>query len=263
MANPGGFQVGTYILVNGNLFIPDAITWSGLNTFTASGTAISTAGGGGILASGAAAGGSNIFAIRSTTLSNNLVITANDQTSGSVSSTVSIQASGGNNTSIAIAGTQAGANSDSFSVTINNNASAFFVGDGASAPKKVGTTNNTLDDGSNGDATITGTLTSKGRKLNITPKSSGSPYTVLATDENIIVTTGAGGYTVNLPAATGTGRIITVIKADSGAGAVTVTPNGADTIEGGANKSLANQYKKCVLLDGASAVWYDLAANLI
>ena len=84
--------------------------------------------------------------------------------------------------------------------------------------------------------------TTAGSAIGITAKSSGSPYTVLSTDEFIVVTTGGSGYTVDLPAASANaGRKIIIVKADSGAGAVTVTPAGADTIEGSATKSLTTQ----------------------
>ena len=110
--------------------------------------------------------------------------------------------------------------------------------------------------------TWTAITTTAGLASGATLKSSGSPYTVLSTDEVIIVTTGAGGYTVDLPAAsTNAGRKLIIIKADSGAGAITVTPAGADTIEGSATKSLTSQYNKIGLISDGSSIWYDLGTG--
>ncbi len=110
---------------------------------------------------------------------------------------------------------------------------------------------------------VSGAIKTAGIDYNITAKSSGSPYTVLGDDDIISVTTGASAYTVTLPASTGNGRRVVVIKADSGVGAVTVARAGADTIEGATSVSLATQFKKCHLIDYASGLWMDLAANLI
>lgn len=62
-----------------------------------------------------------------------------------------------------------------------------------------------------------------------------SPYTVVAGDNVIFVNTAAGNVVVNLPtAASSRGRYLTVKKRTADANTVTVTPNGADTIDGGA-----------------------------
>lgn len=73
-------------------------------------------------------------------------------------------------------------------------------------------------------------------------------YTVALTDESLFVTAGAGGVTITLPTATGgptiAGRVLTVKKVDSGAGAVHIISAGG-TIDGaaaGTGISLANQY---------------------
>jgi len=95
----------------------------------------------------------------------------------------------------------------------------------------------------------------------ITALSSGSPYTVLSTDEVLLITTGASAYTVNLPAASTAGRKVLVIKVDSGAGAITVTPNGSDTIEGAATKVISSQYGKVGIVSDGTATWYDLGSG--
>ena len=62
--------------------------------------------------------------------------------------------------------------------------------------------------------------------------SSGSPYTLSAWQANQVdVTTGASDYVLNLPSVSA-GMRIEVIKEDSAAGKVQITPNGADTING-------------------------------
>lgn len=204
--------------------------------------------------SGVTDNSNSIYAGASSSILQTLTIVANDTSQTTQQDQLNLYANNDQDVGIAIIHGSTGVQTIRFDN--GGNLGAFQIGDQSSKPLLVKTSNITLDDGS-------GTMTTQGRKQNITPKSTGSPYTAVAADDVISVTTGAGGYTVNLPAATGTGRRIIVIKADNGAGAVTVTPNGADTIEGGANKSLANQYKKCALIDYASAVWLDLAANLI
>jgi hypothetical protein len=74
---------------------------------------------------------------------------------------------------------------------------------------------------------------------------SSADYTITTTDgyELVYVTTGASARTITLPAASAnTGRLITIKKSDSGAGAANVTRAGADTIEGLTSVSLTRQY---------------------
>lgn len=88
-------------------------------------------------------------------------------------------------------------------------------------------------------------------------------YIMLSTDYVVFATGGVGGITITLPAATNTGQIVEIIKVDSGAGAVTVSRAGSDTIEGGTTKSLATQYDKTRLIADGSATWYDEDTGLI
>jgi hypothetical protein len=83
---------------------------------------------------------------------------------------------------------------------------------------------------------------------------SDSPYTVVATDRNIVYDATSGASTINLPVATGSGRVLDISKKDS-VNLVTVTPNGADTIEGAATYVLMVQYQDITLLDSASGLW--------
>jgi hypothetical protein len=86
-----------------------------------------------------------------------------------------------------------------------------------------------------------------------TAEAAASPYTVTNNDVNVDVQFTTG--TVNLPAATGTGRNLRIIKTDSTGGTVTITPNGSDTIEGNSSVALYAQYDYIELLDIASGVW--------
>jgi hypothetical protein len=90
-----------------------------------------------------------------------------------------------------------------------------------------------------------------------------TPYTIVSTDDTVIITTGAGAYTVNLPAANAGKQRVTIIKADSGAGAITINRVGADTIEGATSISLATQYKKSTLQSDGTSIWYDLTGTLV
>lgn len=70
-----------------------------------------------------------------------------------------------------------------------------------------------------------------------------SPYTVLATDGTLSVNCTGGAVTVNLPAAAShAGRILHVKKVDSSGNAVTVEPNGAETIDGASNATVSTQW---------------------
>ena len=92
--------------------------------------------------------------------------------------------------------------------------------------------------------------------------SSGSPYALSSIYGTILITTGAGAYTLDLPpAALFPGLRYTVIKVDSGAGAVAVTPYSGDTIEGGGAKSLASQYAKIIVVSDGAHTWYDLTTG--
>jgi hypothetical protein len=82
-----------------------------------------------------------------------------------------------------------------------------------------------------------------------------SPYTVLATDSVIVCDATSGAVVINLPAATGTGREITVKKTDSTSNACTPTRAGSDLIDGATTYSLTVQYAASKVIDQASAVW--------
>lgn len=106
--------------------------------------------------------------------------------------------------------------------------------------------------------TFNGIVSEGSYSANITSTST-SPYTVSSSDEVILVTTGASAFTVTLPASSNsTGRKILIIKADSGAGAITVNRAGTDTIEGATSASISSQYGKLGLVADGVSLWYDL-----
>jgi hypothetical protein len=86
--------------------------------------------------------------------------------------------------------------------------------------------------------------------------SSNSPYSVAATDFFIGADATSGVITINLPAATGTHRLVAIKKIDA-VNNVTITPNGTDTIDGvNASMVASAQNANHVLMDAASGVWY-------
>jgi hypothetical protein len=74
-------------------------------------------------------------------------------------------------------------------------------------------------------------------------------YNVQTTDD---VIRASGTFAVNLPAATGTGKVYHI--KNIGVGTITVTPNGSDKIDGDSSKTLS-QYTSIMLVDGAAAAW--------
>ena len=79
-----------------------------------------------------------------------------------------------------------------------------------------------------------------------------------------LVTTAASAVTATMPSAVSTmalgGRPVTVLKADGGAGTVTVDGESAQTINGAATVSLASQYKYVTMIsDGAN--WVIIGSN--
>jgi len=83
-----------------------------------------------------------------------------------------------------------------------------------------------------------------------------TPYTVLASDYTILVNAVGGAVVVNLPAATGSGRILNIKKIDASAYTVTVDGNGAETIDGAATYVISAQWVNITIQDGASGAWY-------
>ena len=79
-------------------------------------------------------------------------------------------------------------------------------------------------------------------------------YTVAPTDQYIEATTSGTSYAITLPAATGSGRTLNIKKVTSG-NTITITPNGTDTIDGGANLTLKQQNTAYSLIDAVAGKW--------
>lgn len=98
-------------------------------------------------------------------------------------------------------------------------------------------------------------------KVPIIANKTTSPYTATSSDYYVPVDATSGAFTLNLPAATGSGAMLIIEKVDSSANAVTVTRAGSDTINGASTVSLAAQWNSVTLLDRASASWTKLATT--
>ncbi len=112
-------------------------------------------------------------------------------------------------------------------------------------------TGSALNVGSNGTVTLKKSVTAVGV----------SPYALTAfQDDILLVTTGAAAFTVTLPNPINIGIHFTVKKVDVGAGVCTVTPFGAETIDGAVNYALAAQWKYITIVsDGAN--WNIIGNN--
>lgn len=82
-----------------------------------------------------------------------------------------------------------------------------------------------------------------------------SPYTLVSEVGYLRCNAVGGAMTVNLPAAIGKGRLVTIKKIDSSANAVTIDGNSSETIDGATTYSLAAQYDVVQMIDAATGVW--------
>lgn len=88
-----------------------------------------------------------------------------------------------------------------------------------------------------------------------------STYTATSADYTIKNDATSGAITINLPTASGiSGRIYTIKKVDSSGNAVTVDPNGSETIDGAATYSLATQWKY-VTIQSDGTNWIVIGNN--
>ena len=71
------------------------------------------------------------------------------------------------------------------------------------------------------------------------------------------------GWALTLPAANSVavGLEYWIKKTDNNSNAITVTPNGSDTIEGAASYALSAQYKYIRLISDGTGVWYNAGSN--
>tara|TARA_R100000315_G_C5187990_1_gene109463 strand:+ start:210 stop:578 length:369 start_codon:yes stop_codon:yes gene_type:complete len=106
----------------------------------------------------------------------------------------------------------------------------------------------------------------KARFQNISTQT--STFTVFSDDATgspkdiYLVTTGSSAVTANLPAAGSdyTGRVVTIFKADSGSGAVTIDGNSGETINGSTTVALSSQYNyRTIICDGTN--WLVISSS--
>ena len=83
----------------------------------------------------------------------------------------------------------------------------------------------------------------------------GASYSVLGSDHGIYVNNTAAGTTVDLPAATGSGRELIVKRSKGSTQSVAVDPSGAEIIEGNATPVNLNKGGSITLIDIASGQW--------
>lgn len=88
-----------------------------------------------------------------------------------------------------------------------------------------------------------------------------SPYSLAAGDSYLDCNAASGNVTLNLPAASGSGRVLT-FKDTGASGTCTVTPNGSDTIDGASNLVVSTQYQPVNLVDAASGKWDVSSLNV-
>ena len=98
------------------------------------------------------------------------------------------------------------------------------------------------------DSLAVSKLTGGGYKITVVSKT--TTYTALATDDLIRC---SGTFTVTLPAATGTGKLL-YIK-NTGTGVVTVDADGAEVIDGQLTQIITVQYDSMLICDAASGIW--------
>lgn len=82
-----------------------------------------------------------------------------------------------------------------------------------------------------------------------------SPYTLVSEAGYLRCNAVGGNMTVNLPAAIGNGRLVTIKKIDSSANTVTVDGNASETLDGATTKVLTTQYEVIQFIDAATGVW--------
>lgn len=87
----------------------------------------------------------------------------------------------------------------------------------------------------------------------VTITSASSPYTVQSGDTFIACDASGGNVVINLPAALGGGRSVTIGKSVATANACTVNPGTYDTLDSASKATLLNNYATMTFTDGQSA----------
>lgn len=87
-------------------------------------------------------------------------------------------------------------------------------------------------------------------------------YSVLTTDQVLLCTSGSGGITLTLPAASSmTGKQLIIKKVDSGAGALVVDGNSSETIDGALTQTISSQYAYMILVSNGTS-WFIVGGGL-
>ena len=104
------------------------------------------------------------------------------------------------------------------------------------------------------DATVTKDKLATGATANLTIATKTTTATILTTEEIVFLDTSGGAYTVTLPTAVGnSGLTLFLKKTTSDTNAVTIDPNGSETIDGVATFPLGYQYAYIkIVSDGAN-----------
>ena len=82
-----------------------------------------------------------------------------------------------------------------------------------------------------------------------------TPYTLVSECGYLRCNAVGGNMTVNLPAATGNGRLVTIKKIDASANTVTIDGSGTETIDGALTYVLTAQWHVVQFIDAASGKW--------
>lgn len=94
----------------------------------------------------------------------------------------------------------------------------------------------------------------------VTKTSSDSPYTLASEVGLLLGNTASGSITVNLPAAIGNGRVVTVVKT-SASNTLTLDGNSSETINGATTYAMTADNAVVQIVDGASGKWYIISTG--
>ena len=87
-----------------------------------------------------------------------------------------------------------------------------------------------------------------------TKTSASSPYTAASNDFLIRCDATSASISILLKSATGTGRLLSIKKIDSGSCAVVISACGTDTIDGESSQTIS-AYENLLIQDAATGVW--------
>jgi hypothetical protein len=107
-------------------------------------------------------------------------------------------------------------------------------------------------------------ITTIGQQITVSAKTSNYTVTVSDNDTYFTMDASAGARTFTLPAASsaGSGFRVRFKKIDSSSNAVTITPNGSDTIDGASSLSLSSQYSFATIVSNGTT-WYVELNNVV